>query len=294
VRYSSVNYKDALSAAGNPGVTKVFPHIPGIDAVGEIIESCDMRWPVGQMVLAGGHGFGSSQWGGFGELASCNGDCLSPLPTGLMPREAAALGTAGLTAALSVMAIRHQGVTPDRGPIVVTGAGGGVGSISVAILAKLGYEVAAISGKPRAHYLLRELGAKHIYGRGALADKTTKPLLPARWAGVVDAVGGSTLASLLKSVMPGGCVACSGNVGGVELLTSVYPFILRGVSLVGIDSGGCSEAKRREAWEFLAGEMRVDKLSDLVHEISLGEVGSVLHAILASETIGRTLVRIAD
>ncbi|HTU25680.1 MAG TPA: YhdH/YhfP family quinone oxidoreductase, partial [Pirellulales bacterium] len=236
VAYSSLNYKDALSASGHPGITKHYPHVPGIDAAGHVIASNSDRIQVGQTVIVTGYELGATRWGGYAQFIRVPADWPIVLPARLSLRESMIYGTAGFTAAQCVAALRLHGVQPDKGEIVVTGASGGVGSLAVAILGRLGYHVVAVSGKPAAAELLGKLGVKEILTRDAVVDTSTKPLLSARWAGAVDTVGGATLATILRSLNPGACATACGLVGGVELPLTVYPFILRGVSLVGIDS----------------------------------------------------------
>jgi len=292
VAYSSLNYKDALSMRGHPGVTTAFPHVPGIDAAGSVVESDVEQFPVGARVVITGFDFGSRRWGGYGELTRVPAAWLVPLPDGLTERDAMALGTAGFTAAQCVMALEHEGVTPDHGKIVVTGSTGGVGSIALALLAKLGYHVAAVTGKPAEHALLEQLGAKEILPREALHDASDKPLLKSLWAGAVDTVGGETLATLLRSMNQNGCVTACGLVGGTALNVTVYPFILRGARLIGIDSVSASTAERLEIWRRLSGPWKLD-LTSVTREIGLTDVPAAAKELLAGRGVGRTVVRIA-
>ncbi len=223
VAYSSLNYKDALASQGHPGVVRRFPHVPGIDCAGVVAESKSPHYKPGDKVLITGYDLGGAHWGGYAKYVRVPADWIVPLPSGLTPREAMIYGTAGFTAAQCVTAIAERGIEPDRGEIVVTGATGGVGSISVAILAKLGYQVAAVSGKSDRHDWLRQLGASNVLGRGDVLDESDKPLLPERWAAAVDSVGGQTLSTLVRSTKYRGVVTSYGLVGGDQLSLSVYP-----------------------------------------------------------------------
>jgi putative YhdH/YhfP family quinone oxidoreductase len=292
VAYSSLNFKDALSAGGHPGVTRKFPHIPGIDAVGQVVSSADARYSPGDEVLITGRDLGQNTWGGYAEFIRVSADWVLPLPKQLSPREAMIYGTAGLTAGLCLEALQRNGVLPDSGQVVVTGASGGVGSIAVAILAQLGYSVVAVSGKPAAHALLSQLGAAEIVDRSAVLDNSEKPLLAERWAGAVDTVGGATLGTLLRSTRHSGCVTACGLVGGTDLPTSVYPFILRGVTLAGIDSVYITNEVRTRVWQKLAAEWRPPLLDELAtEEIGLGDLPSAFERIRQGQIIGRVLVR---
>jgi putative YhdH/YhfP family quinone oxidoreductase len=292
VAWSSLNYKDALSATGHPGVTRKFPHVPGIDAAGTVVESRSPRFAAGQQVLVTGYELGASRWGGYAARVRVPEGWVVPLPAGLSPRESMIYGTAGFTAAQSVDALAHHGIMADRGEIVVTGATGGVGSLAVAILARLGYKVAAVTGKPEAAGYLQALGAARVISREEVDDKTDRPLLSGRWAGAVDTVGGNTLATLLRSVDCGGCVTACGLVGGVAVPLTVYPFILRGVTLCGIDSAECPMKKRLELWEKLAGPWKPPGLETIAEEIGLAELGSRIEQILAGRIRGRVIVRV--
>ena len=291
VAYSSLNYKDALSATGNPGVSKRYPHTPGIDAAGTVLESRDSRFKPGDEVIVTSYDLGMNTPGGFGELIRVPADWALPLPEGLSLREAMMLGTAGLTAGLCLEALLAQGLEADHGPVVVTGASGGVGSVAVALLAKLGFEVLASTGSESAHGWLRELGAAEIVPREALAEPSERPLLKARYAGAIDTVGGEPLSTLVKSLKPRASVAACGLVAGPQLALTVFPFILRGVNLLGIDSATCPMAERRAVWEKLAGPWRVD-LSSVTREVTLEELSPVIDEILLGRTQGRVLVRL--
>lgn len=292
VAYSSLNYKDALSATGHPGVTRRFPHVPGIDAAGTVVESRSADWRPGDEVIVTSYDLGQNTWGGYAQYIRVPAAWPVRLPPGMTPRESMVLGTAGLTAGLSLLSLSEHGVSPDRGEVVVSGASGGVGSLAVALLAKAGFKAVASTGKPEAHELLRELGAARVVGREDLDDASSKPLLPTRWIGAVDTVGGRTLATILRATDRGGCVTACGLVGGAELPLTVYPFILRGVQLVGIDSGECPHERRERVWKLFTGDWRLDGLQRLVTEISLHELGPAIERILAGRSLGRVVVRV--
>jgi len=291
VAYSSLNYKDALSATGNPGVTKSYPHTPGIDAAGTVTASSDRRFNVGDEVIVTSYDLGMNTPGGFGELVRVPADWAVPLPAGLTLREAMALGTAGFTAGLCLDALLNHGLTPQSGPVVVTGASGGVGSVAVALLAHLGFETLASTGTEAAHGWLGDLGASEIVPREELSESSSKPLLRSRFAGAVDTVGGEVLSNVVKSLTYRGAAAACGLVAGPELSLSVFPFILRGVSLLGIDSAACPMDVRRRVWEKLAGAWKVD-LDKVTREVTLDELSSVIDEILAGQTQGRVLVKV--
>lgn len=291
VAYSSLNYKDALSATGHPGITRQFPHVPGIDAAGTVINSRSPQWQAGDEVIITGFEQGVSRWGGFAELVRVPAEWILRLPTGLSLRESMIYGTAGFTAGQCVAALRDHHVMPQWGEIVVTGASGGVGSVATALLARLGYTVVAVSGKPDAERYLRALGASRVVGRDEVDDRSEKPLLASRWAGAVDTVGGNTLATLLRSTKQDGCVAACGLVGGAELSLTVYPFILRGASLIGIDSALCPMEQRLPIWSHLATDWKPEALESIATEIGLGELDPYVKQILAGRTMGRIVVR---
>lgn len=291
VAYSSLNYKDALSATGNPGVTKSYPHTPGIDAAGTVTASSDRRFNVGDEVIVTSYDLGMNTPGGFGELVRVPADWAVPLPAGLTLREAMALGTAGFTAGLCLDALLNHGLTPQSGPVVVTGASGGVGSVAVALLAHLGFETLASTGTEAAHGWLKELGAAEIVPREELSESSSKPLLRSRFAGAVDTVGGEVLSNVVKSLSYRGAAAACGLVAGPELSLSVFPFILRGVSLLGVDSAACPMDVRRGVWEKLAGDWKVD-LAKVTREVTLDELSGVIDEILAGRTQGRVLVKV--
>lgn len=290
IAYSSLNYKDALATQGHPGVVRTFPHIPGIDCAGTVVESRSPQFKPGAEVLVTGYELGAGHWGGYSHFMRVPAEWIVPLPAGLTLRDTMIYGTAGFTAAQCVSAIVDRGIKPERGPVVVTGATGGVGSIAIAILAKLGYEVAAVTGKPGERTWLQRLGAAKILGRDAVVDMSDKPLLPSRWAAAVDTVGGQPLATILRSLDHRGCVAACGLVAGTDLPLTIYPFILRGVSLAGIDSAKCPRPQRLEMWQKLAGPWRVEVLDDIVEVATLDTLPKFVQEILAGEIVGRTLV----
>ncbi len=298
VAYSSLNYKDALAAKGHPGVVRSFPHVPGIDAAGTIEETTAEQsraasFRIGQQVLVTGYELGAPAWGGFSQYVRVPERWVVPLPKGLSLSESMTYGTAGFTAALSLDALLRHGVTPDQGEIVVTGASGGVGSIAVALLAKAGFQVAAVSGKPSAEEFLRSLGAKTVLPRAEVQDTSSKPLLGTRWGGAVDTVGGNTLATIVRSTRRAGCVTACGLVGGVDLALTVHPFILRGVTLAGIDSAECPMPRRIELWNHLAGDWKPAMLDSIVSKtVELEGVGEQVERIHQGETMGRVLVKL--
>jgi len=292
VLYSSLNYKDALSATGNPGVTRRFPHTPGIDAAGEVAFCSDGSYAPGDQVLVTGYDLGMNTAGGFGQYIRVPSSWVLPIPPGLTARDSMILGTAGLTAALSVLKMITNGVRPESGDIIVTGASGGVGSIAVALLAKIGYRVVAATGKPAEAETILALGAAEVIDRNDLLKGAERPLLTERWAGAVDVVGGATLAAILKAARYGGTVTCCGLVGSSDLPVNVFPFILRGVSLLGIDSVLCQKDIRRDIWERLAGQWRLENFRKSVHECSLDELEGNIQNMLQGESKGRTVVNL--
>jgi acrylyl-CoA reductase (NADPH) len=284
VSWSSVNYKDSLAASEKGRVARISPLIVGIDLAGTTDN--------GQEVLAHGYDLGVSRHGGFAEQARVPAEWLVPLPPGLTAKEAMTVGTAGYTAALSVLALTDHGIEPGAGQVLVTGATGGVGSMAVAMLARLGYDVVAATGKPDAEPLLRDLGAGDVINRDEVAD-VSKPLLGTRWAGCVDSVGGATLAGVLGALAPGGAVAASGNVGGADLPTTVLPFILRGVTLYGIDSVTTPIERRRAVWQRIATDMKPRELDRLATVVTLEGVEAALDVIRGGGVTGRYVVDIA-
>lgn len=291
VAYSSLNYKDALSASGNPGVTRKFPHVPGIDAVGTVESSSSDAWKPGDSVIVTGHDLGQNTWGGLAGYIRVPASWPVKTPATLAPRDAMSYGTAGLTAAQCVEAIIARGITPKHGEVVVTGASGGVGTVAVGILAKLGFSVAAVTGKADSAELLKRLGAKTILTRADVDDKSGKPMLATRFAGAVDTVGGNTLATLVKSLNRHGVVAACGLVGGTDIPLTVFPFILRGVDLVGIDSVECPQEQRERIWSNLGGAWRVPLLDEITTEITLNDVPTHLTRLLKGEAVGRVVVK---
>jgi NADPH2:quinone reductase len=290
VSHSGVNYKDALAGTGRGKIIRRFPCVGGIDAAGTVLSSRDRRFASGDAVIATGWGLSFDHDGGYAERLCCPGDWLTPMPTGLDARSAMILGTAGFTAALAAHRMLVNGQRPELGPILVSGASGGVGSMAVAIFARLGYPVAAISGKPDLHDWLRHLGASEILGRDALSD-ATRPLERARFGGAVDNVGGELLAQITRTVAPWGSIAAVGLAGGHELHTTVMPFILRGVSLLGCDSVNVPSALRAELWGHLASDWRPADLDSMATEtVGLEDLPRVFESMLAGLTHGRILV----
>lgn len=293
VEYSSVNFKDALAITPKGGVVREYPIVPGIDIAGTVVESTSENVAVGQRVLAHGYDIGTAQHGGYAEYARVPADWVVPLTT-LTTREAAAIGTAGFTAAMSVEALLGAGVTPADGPVLVTGASGGVGTVSVDLLSAAGFEVHASSGKPEAAELLTSLGASSVIGRlPEDPDAKPRPLGRAEWSAAVDCVGGKTLAHVLSTIRYGGAVAASGLTGGAQLHTTVLPFILRGVSLLGIDSVQLPIDRRRAVWHQLESERRPQRLDTLTSEVAVGDVRAKLDEISGGKVTGRTVVAVA-
>jgi putative YhdH/YhfP family quinone oxidoreductase len=288
VKYSSLNYKDALSASGNKGVTRKYPHTPGIDAAGIVEESLVLGFKKGDSVIVTSYDLGMNTSGGFGQYIRVPADWVVPLPKGLSLEQSMILGTAGFTAAMSVERLM-SGVTPGQGSILVTGATGGVGSIACAILVKLGYTVDAVSGKPDTGFL-EGLGVKQVIARDRFLEKTSPPILKARWAGVIDTVGGDILATAIKSTDAWGVVTCCGNVASPDLPINVFPFILRGISLIGIDSQHCSMPLRRILWENLATDWKPKMLESMSTRVDLEALGDSIEQILKGKLKGRTLV----
>lgn len=293
VQYSSLNFKDTMGASGHPGIVRKFPHVPGIDSAGIVAESSSPQYRVGDEVIATGHELGVERYGGWGEYVRVPATWIVPRPAGLTLEESMIFGTAGFTAAQCVQALQQHGIRPDRGEVVVTGATGGVAAIAIMILAKLGYSVTAVSGKKDREAWISSLGANKVVGRDAVADEARKPMLAAKYAGGVDTVGGTTLVALIKSLQQRGCVAACGVVGGAELPLTVYPFILRGVSLQGIDSAWCPEDNRAEIWKLLAGDWKPQKLSEIATVIDLDQVADTVRQMQRGEHVGRTVVRVA-
>ena len=291
VDYSTVNYKDGLAITGNAPVVRRFPMIAGVDFAGTVESSTNPAWKPGDKVILNGWGTGETHLGAYAEKTRVKGDWLVALPATMSAREAMAIGTAGYTAMLAVMALERHGLTPERGPIAVTGAAGGVGSVAVAILAKLGFAVSAVTGRPEEGDYLKSLGATEVVDRKDLSGPV-KLLAKERWAGGIDAVGSTMLANLLSMTRYGGAVAACGLAGGMDLPTSVAPFILRGVCLYGIDSVMCSIELRREAWKRLENGLDRQKLAAMTREIDLSGVPEAAAAILAGQVRGRIVVKI--
>lgn len=292
VHYSALNYKDALSSVGNKGVTRNYPHTPGIDAAGTVAASEHPDFAVGDEVIVTSYDLGMNTDGALAEYIRVPAAWVIKRPQGLSLKEAMMFGTAGLTAGLMMDALIRNGVSAEQGPILVTGATGGVGSLAVAMLAKAGFQVTAVTGKPEATEFLKSLGASEVVSRETIIE-TQRPLLKEQWAGVIDVVGGDMLASALKATRYGGTVTCAGLVGSPELNTTVFPFILRSVSLIGIDSAECPMGPRIAAWERMAGEWKPDCLETLTSEITLDQVTEQLQALLKGQGHGHYLVRIA-
>jgi acrylyl-CoA reductase (NADPH) len=293
VAYSSLNYKDALAATGHPGVARRFPHLPGIDAAGTVVTSSSDGFRPGDEVFVTGYELGVQRWGGWAEYVRVPAEWVLPRPAGLSLEETMILGTAGLTAGLSVRALRQHDVMPESGEVVVTGATGGVGTLAVRLLAKLGYSIVAVSGKQDKEAWVRQQGATRVVRREEMCDESKEPLLPARWAGAVDTVGGTILATLLRSMRNRGCVAACGSVAGAEVPITGCPFVLRGVTLAGIDSVWCSKPRREEIWHRLAGEWQLDDLTSVRTVIGLEEVGDYVPKILAGQITGRVVVDVS-
>lgn len=289
VRFSSLNYKDALSATGNKGVTRSYPHTPGIDAAGEVAESTSPDFRSGDAVLVTGYDLGMNTSGGFGQYIRVPAAWIVKLPDGLSLKESMTYGTAGFTAALSVYRLQECGVKPDQGPILVTGATGGVGSLAVSILTRAGYSVTAATGKQAEEPFLTALGAKEVVTREEVDDTSGKPLLKTRWSGVIDTVGGNILSTALRSTNYSGCVTCCGLVASPELQATVFPFILRGVSLLGIDSVHCPMPLRQQIWQRLAADWKPN-LDQLGVEISLYDLDARIGDIMQGKLKGRTVV----
>jgi acrylyl-CoA reductase (NADPH) len=291
--YSSVNYKDALAATGAGKIIRGFPRIGGIDVAGTIASSADQNFRQGEPVLVTGHDLGVGHDGGYSEYVRVPAEWVVPVPAGLSLFDAMAIGTAGFTAALSIIALERNGLRPGNGPVIVTGATGGVGSIAVASLARLGYDVTALTGKDSEHEWFRALGAKDVLSRGSL-QMGTRPLETAMWAGAVDPVGGDILAWLTRTMKQGGGIANSGLTAGVELHTTVMPFILRGVMLLGVDSVACPRPERIAAWRRLAGDLRPEGLERIAHEIRLHDLPAAFDTLLKGAARGRTVVRVHE
>ena len=294
VAYSSLNYKDALAATGHPGVNKQFPHIPGVDAAGHVVRCDAGKFAPNDPVLVTGFDMGANRWGGWSEYVQVPWSWVVPLPPGLTLRNSMILGTAGFTAGLCVDALQKHGVLPEAGDVVVTGASGGVATFAVALLAKLGYHVTAITGKPTCHEYLRRLGAEQILGREQVDDRSGKPLLSGRWAGAIDTVGSNMLSTILRATKHGGCVAACGLAAGSDLPVTVYPFILRGITLAGIDAAWGKIPLRHDIWRRLAGPWKLDCLPMIARFAELDEVTAHIAEILAGRITGRVVVTVSS
>ena len=290
VEYSTVNYKDGLCIGPGGGLVREYPHVPGIDFAGTIESSDDPRYSAGDSVVLTGWRVGEVHWGGYAQKARVNADWLVPLPSGLSSRQAMAVGTAGFTAMLAVTALEDHGLQPDQGPVLVTGAAGGVGSVATAILANLGYEVAAVTGRPETEEYLRALGATQIVPREEINETVKRPLERETWAGCVDAVGGDMLARVLGQMKYGGSVSAVGLAGGAGLPATVIPFLLRGVNLLGIDSVMQPYDNRLRAWERIAKDLPMDKLEAMIHPATLSDLPALGKDILKGQVKGRVVV----
>ncbi|MDR9467451.1 MDR family oxidoreductase [Marinospirillum sp.] len=289
VSHSTLNYKDGLAITGKGPVVRKFPMVPGIDLVGEVEESSHPDYKVGDPVLLNGWGVGEGHWGGLAQKARVKGDWLVPLPSKFTPAQAMSIGTAGYTAMLCVLALEHQGVKPEDGEILVTGAAGGVGSVAISLLSHLGYQVVAATGRPDDADYLKSLGAVDIIERSQLSEPG-KPLAKERWAGAVDVVGSHTLANVCASTRYRGVVTACGLAGGMDFPSTVAPFILRGVTLVGIDSVMCPREERLEAWQRLAKDLDITKLEAISQEVALSEAIPMAEKLLKGEVRGRLVV----
>ncbi|WP_372895118.1 MDR family oxidoreductase [Stieleria sp.] len=290
VEYTTVNYKDGLCMRAGGGLVRNYPHVPGIDFAGTVESSADPRYQPGDKVVLTGWRVGETHWGGYSQKARVDADWLVPLPDGLTTRQAMAIGTAGFAAILAIVALEDHGLKPDQGEVLVTGAAGGVGSIATAILANTGYEVAAVTGRPQAAEYLKSLGASRIVAREAIDTVSRKPLESETWAGCVDAVGGEMLARVIGQLKYGASVAAVGLAGGAALPTSVIPFLLRGVNLLGIDSVMQPYQQRVRAWQRIASDLPLDKLDAMIQQANLAVVPSLGEQILAGQVKGRIVV----
>jgi len=290
VEYSTLNYKDGLCLTSGGGLVRSYPHVPGIDLAGVVEHSDDPRYAPGDRVILTGWRVGEVHWGGYATRARVRADWLVPLPQGLTTRQAMAIGTAGLTAMLAIIALEHHGLSPDRGEVLVTGAAGGVGSVAVAVLANLGYRVAAVTGRPETGEYLTALGADRIVPRADLAETVKRPLEAETWAGCVDSVGGAMLARILGQMRYGASVAAVGLAGGTALPASVVPFLLRGVNLLGIDSVMRPYGDRIRAWNRLAQDLPLDRLDAMIRPATLSDLPALGAAILKGQVQGRVVV----
>jgi acrylyl-CoA reductase (NADPH) len=294
VEYSTVNYKDGLVVTGQGGLVKRYPHVPGVDFAGTVLESAHPAHKPGDKVVLTGWRVGETQWGGFSQKAQVDGDWLVPLPAGLTTRQAMAIGTAGLSAMLAIIALENHGLAPSDGEVLITGAAGGVGSVAVAILAKLGFQVIASTGRAEAQAYLEQLGAAAVIDRSPFAETAKRPLEGERWAGCIDSVGGNTLARVLAQMRYGRSVAAVGLAGGNKLDHTVIPFLLRGVNLLGIDSVMCPMPRRLQAWNRLQKDLPLDKLDAITQVAPLGEIPRLAAQILRGQIRGRTVIDVND
>jgi acrylyl-CoA reductase (NADPH) len=289
VEFSTLNYKDGLAITGKSPVVRRFPMVPGIDFVGSVESSSHSDYKEGDMVVLNGWGVGEVHWGGLAQKARVKGDWLVPLPDSFTPKQAMSIGTAGYTAMLSVMALEEQGVTPDKGDVIVTGAAGGVGSVAISILSKLGYNILAVTGRPEEADYVKSLGASEVVPREELSEPG-RALGKERWAAGLDVVGSHTLANVCANTMYGGTVTCCGLAGGMDFPATVAPFILRGVKLIGIDSVMCPREKRLKAWERLGADLDISKLDVIAHEVGLSEAMDTAHELMDGKVRGRIIV----
>ncbi len=294
VGYSSLNYKDVLSATGNRGVTRNFPHTPGIDAAGIVADSTDDAFKPGDQVIVTSYDLGMNTAGGFGQYIRIPAGWVVPLPEGLTIPEAMIYGTAGFTAALSVWNLIDGGVAPDDGDVLVSGATGGVGSLAVSILSKLGYSITAVNGVVDESDYLKKIGASNIISIDDAIDTSGRPLLKGLWAGSIDTVGGDILATSIKTTNHGGVVTCCGNVASADLPINVYPFILRGVRLIGIDSQNCPMPLRKKIWQKIATDWKIDWLPTITTEASFAELDAKIDLMLQGKHVGRTIIKMTD
>jgi acrylyl-CoA reductase (NADPH) len=290
IEYSTVNYKDGLIVSGLGGLVKTYPHVPGVDFAGVVTHSAHPDYRAGDQVVLTGWRVGEAQWGGLAQKAVVNGDWLVPLPAGLGTREAMAIGTAGFTAMLGLMALEEHGLTPTSGEVLITGASGGVGSVAIAIMAHRGFQVVASSGRAESHDYLKALGATTVVDRSLFAEPAKRPLESERWAGCIDSVGGNTLSRVLAQTARAGSVAAVGLAGGSKLELTVIPFLLRGVNLLGIDSVMCPRPRRIEAWRRLAEDLPLERLHAMSVEARLGDVPRIAADILKGQVRGRIVV----
>ncbi len=293
VEYSTLNYKDGLVLGGLGGLTREFPHVGGVDFAGTVEESSHADFKAGDKVVLTGWRVGEIHWGGYGQKARVSGDWLVPLPDGITARQAMAVGTAGFTAMLGVMALEDHGMKPENGEVLITGAAGGVGSVAAAILANLGYTVAGSTGRADTHDYLKEMGVSVIIDRDELSEPNKRPLEKERWAGCIDAVGGTTVSRVLAQMKYGGSVAAIGLAGGNKLEATVIPFLLRGINLLGIDSVMCPKEKRIRAWQRIASDLPMEKLEGMISDAKLQDLPQLGIDILDGQVRGRVVVDVA-